>query len=587
MSYSRYFPYPSIREEQLKIIKEVIKALDNKRDLFIEAASGVGKTIAVLSACMGYVERGHKLLYLTRTHFEVDKVINEVKRINSLGYSFKAMIFRGRNSLCINSIVKDLPIPLFDEMCSLLRLFNACRYYNQKFFNPFNKTGNELLNLGLCKETCPYETILAYLKRAEILVTTYNYLLIPELREKILKEFLSSSDKAPIIVLDEVHNIQDLVHDSIARITLKDVLQSIDTLYFYYPNVFIKRKLDKFKEELLQLSSIIKRDDFYTKVPVSLTLDDVKVLENLTKSVIMLKISHDKASIGYLIKFKNFLKLLVRVLQENYHIILGKEKGKHILEIFNTNPLIFRKIFKRRLSIIAMSATLTPTELYQEMLDIRNFSLVSVPSPYINNGLFIIYPSICTSYKSRSEALYDKIINLIVNIDRVVPENKSILVFVPSHDFLKDLVNSGIIHNVERRVLLESEISKLEETENSLVLGVLGGRLSEGLDIKASVCLIIGIPYAKPTYKTMLILREYSKIFPQRSRQIAYIIPALRKALQAAGRILRGPDDRGVIIFADRRFMKLIRLFPRWLIPHLKIVKKIEQLLSFITSFVF
>ncbi len=584
----KYFPYPSVRKEQLEIMEAILSAINEGKDVFIEAASGIGKTIATLVPLMPYVENGHKILYLTRTHIEIDKVVTEIRRINNKGNCFRALIFKGRNTLCINEAVNILPLHFMEEACNMLKQLNACKYSSivKGKIVPFNKLGEELILEGIEKQQCPYETILAYLKEAQILITTYNYLLINELRERIVKSFLSSSSKPPLIVMDEVHNLQELIHSVGVKLPLSDFMKSVQDLNEYYNNMRILSKLNTFMEEVKILSKYVKFNEQYVTVDLPLEEEDIVTLDSLTRSLILLKLSEGLGQVGYLARFRYFIKACLDVIYHGHHLILGRTNGVLILEVFNSNPRILKEVFKRRLAIIAMSATLSPIDLYSELLGVKKRVVKIIPSPYLENSLYILYPGICTSYKLRESSLYEKVIDLIVSIDRIIPREKSYAVFVPSHEFLHNLLDLGLRYSIDREIITDTVRSLIDtEVAGKLYLGVLGGRLSEGTDLRISLCLIVGVPYAKPTTKVMMILKEYSKIFPGKARMYAYTIPAIRKSLQAAGRVIRGPNDRGIIIFADKRYLELKKYFPKWLIPHLKIVSNKNKLLTMILSF--
>ncbi|MDR0797405.1 MAG: hypothetical protein LBE70_01605, partial [Nitrososphaerota archaeon] len=87
--------------------------------------------------------------------------------------------------------------------------------------------------------------------------------------------------------------------------------------------------------------------------------------------------------------------------------------------------------------------------------------------------------------------------------------------------------------------------------------GVLGGRTSEGVDFpgdQMNAVIVVGVPYAEPTPRVKAQIDYYEKCFPRFGREYGYVLPAMKKASQAAGRPVRTLDDRSVIVFLDSRY---------------------------------
>ena len=100
-------------------------------------------------------------------------------------------------------------------------------------------------------------------------------------------------------------------------------------------------------------------------------------------------------------------------------------------------------------------------------------------------------------------------------------------------------------------------------------MGVQGGRTSEGVDFpgnQMNSVIVVGVPYAEPTPRVKAQIEYYDERFPGRGREYGYILPAMKKACQAAGRPIRTLDDYGAIIFLDYRFGSsyLKSFIPSW-----------------------
>ena len=99
-----------------------------------------------------------------------------------------------------------------------------------------------------------------------------------------------------------------------------------------------------------------------------------------------------------------------------------------------------------------------------------------------------------------------------------------------------------------------SDFKACGDRNGAVFLGVQGGRTSEGVDFpgnQMNSVIVVGVPYAKPTPRVKAQIDYYEKCFPGFGREYGYVLPAMKKASQAAGRPIRTLDDRGAIVFLD------------------------------------
>jgi len=580
----RYFPYESLRREQRKVMLAAYRAMAEGRDALIEAASGVGKTIAVLTAAMPFVEDGHRVVYLTRTHAEIDKVVEEVARMAELGHPVRAVMVRGKSGLCLNPLASGLPPGLLDEFCSLAKSVGMCSLSAAGTrLAPFNFTSRELVEACREARACPYEVLMSHLAEGDVVVMTYNYLVDGELRERVLRPAMSA-DKAPIVVMDEAHNVQELLHsaDSV-KVSLADVRRAVEVLRAELPRARLTRALASLARSLARAASLLSSGRTSVPLSVSAPLESLEAARSALAEAARARLPEGPAAVRPLLHLRSILRLLERSVREGHAVVLSREGGELRMEAFNPNPLRLRGAVRRRRALVAMSATLSSVEFYSEILGARDPIVKRVPSPYVRNAAFLIYTGLDTSFKSRGDELYESVVELISDVDAHLPSGHSMVVFVPSAEFLSELLVRGLVYRVGRAVLVNPPPGELGE--NVVLVSVLGGRLSEGVDLRVSLCLIVGVPYARPDYKVMAVMREYSSVFPGRARRYAYVLPAVRRAIQASGRLLRGPRDRGVVVFADRRYLRLLRYFPRWLAAHVRAVRRREELLKAVALF--
>ncbi len=173
--------------------------------------------------------------------------------------------------------------------------------------------------------------------------------------------------------------------------------------------------------------------------------------------------------------------------------------------------------------------------------------------------------------------MYSKIGAIISTIGNNIDAN--IAVFFPSYEVLNKV--SGYL-KVGKRIFMEiqgEESRRFEEKirtfkdqwkhGGALLLGVLGGRASEGTDYPGrtlEMVIIVGVPYPEPTVKVRAQRRYYARRY---GNELAFtfssVIPAMRKVNQAIGRLVRSPSDYGVVVLMDERYRRLTSYLPSWI----------------------
>ena len=291
---------------------------------------------------------------------------------------------------------------------------------------------------------------------------------------------------------------------------------------------------------------------------------------------------------SYLLAISDFIELANR---KNSIISMNIDR---ILEAIELKRI---EIFKKVYSSISMSGTIKPFEAFIKIVDLpENTLCIETPYPFPKENFKVFLTSdVSTKYKERNEILYYKIYKIISSC---FPLNfGGILIAFPSYELLEDFQKHIEEKNIkfdaeafiEKRWMSSIEINNVYHqfidkalTTKAYLLCVMGGRLSEGVDYIANsvkAVIIIGIPYAKPSEKTLEMLKYYEKIFGKNGKLYGYIIPAIWTALQASGRGIRSPEDTCLLIFADKRYKKLRNLLPTWINENIRIldIHKLED----------
>jgi DNA excision repair protein ERCC-2 len=269
---------------------------------------------------------------------------------------------------------------------------------------------------------------------------------------------------------------------------------------------------------------------------------------------------------------------------------LNKERNRTAkLQIVALDPAkITEPVFSSTYANVIMSGTLQPLQAFEKItkLPLNTVECV-VPSPFPKEHVFsAVCCGVSTSLEKRTPAMYQTMIERIDEVVENTPTNTG--VFTASFGVLNSLIEAGLENKLqkpffhERRDMTSKANEKIVQDfkgfggkGGAVFLGVQGGRTSEGVDFpgnQMNSVVVVGVPYAEPTPRVKAQIEYYEKRFPGFGREYGYILPAMKKASQAAGRPIRTLDDMGAIIFLDYRFSTSYcrNFLPSWITERMK-----------------
>jgi DNA excision repair protein ERCC-2 len=267
----------------------------------------------------------------------------------------------------------------------------------------------------------------------------------------------------------------------------------------------------------------------------------------------------------------------------------GAEAAK--LEIVALDPSVVTKpVFSKVYSNIVISGTLQPLEAYVQITKLpENTVRKIVPSPFPKEHVLpLVCLGVTTAMEKRTPQMYRAIAGRISEVVQNTPYNTG--VFTASFQVLEALLSTGLEKELQKPLFCEHRGMTSAENEKTVakfkayakrggavLLAVQGGRSSEGVDFpgdQMNSAVIVGVPYAEPTPRINAQISYFEKCFPGRGREYGYVVPAMKKASQAAGRPVRTLEDRAAIIFLDYRFSTLYcqKFLPPWIRQNLKVL---------------
>ncbi len=578
------FPYDEIRPTQEILLAKALETIKKKKHLLAHAPTGIGKTTIIAPTLKYAIDNKKTIFFITPRHTQHHIAIETLKLIkNKYKTRFLAADFIGKKWMCPVAGTDLLSSSEFGEYCKEVREKGTCEYF-QNLKNKFKKKHTlEILKeqnpipieetCKICTENkvCPFEMQCELAKEAQIIIADYYHILAPSIRETLFQKTEKELPQS-IIIFDEAHNIpnktRDLFTHTLSTFLIdrskkeaknfffEDLEPEIENLNITLNNLSKKLELNK-TERIIKKSEFSSQIKDYEELTTQLELAADEIREEKKKSYLSSLSSFLEAWLG---QDTGFARILTRDFTRD---------GKPFLALtyrcldpsIATLPLI-----QQAHSLILMSGTLAPVELYEDLLGFKDAETLELDNPFPKeNRLNFIIPTISTKYTQRSKEMYEKIAKHCANIVNLIPGNSAI--FFPSYS-LRDEINYYFQTLCNKTTFLEdSNLNKKEKQEliekfktykntGAVLLGVSSGSYAEGIDLPGDLLkgvIVVGIPLAKPNLETQELIAYYDHKY-QKGWDYGYIYPAIITTLQNAGRCIRSKDDRGVIAFMDERY---------------------------------
>jgi DNA excision repair protein ERCC-2 len=598
------FPYSSVRKGQDRFIFTVYNSLKKGKNSLISAPTGLGKTVSALAPAIAYAkEKDMTVIVLTSRQTQANQIIKTIKDISEKSKEpINFLAFSGKRNMCVHS-KKDLYSSQdFNSFCEKQCKTKKCKYYlnvkNSEYENRVKSVLEEtsgsflsienFINLAYVNELCPYELANKKAYKADVVVCDYNYM-FSWIRKGFLGKIGRTLDEC-ILVVDEAHNLPDRIRnsntftldtDTIKKAfdELKDFVQTKD--YDDYI-LNLRRVIDEFEINFLSDidNTLIEKekvlDKYISMLPKGYSFSDV--VEKLEDIEVLVK---EQRIVSYIGRFVNFLKIFEELNENSFIRTIERKKStkknqKDVvsLKISCIDPFEFSsEVINTVWASVIMSATLSPIQMYKDLLGVSNSELLELDSPFEKkNQLTLVVDDVTTKYSQRSSVMYKRIANHIESILNSGCD-KNAIVFFPSYVLMENILDYINELKLDRQILKElrfmtkeekeSYVEKFKSTSNSfdsrskVLFAVTSGSFSEGLDLPSTaleMVLVVGLPLGVPDVKTKAIITHFDRKF-KRGQMYGYINPAMNKIIQAAGRCIRTDEDKGVVVLLDNRFM--------------------------------
>ncbi len=571
------FPY-EYRLGQKELAVGVYRTIQRGKTLFIQAPTGVGKTISTVFPAVQAIGQnmGDKIFYLTAKTITRTVAENTFSILREAGLKFKTLTITAKDKIC----------PLDERICNPEQCQYARGHYDRVNDAVFDIINSEesidrdiVIEYAMKHCVCPFEYSLDISYWCDGIICDYNYVYDPNV---YLKRFFAEGKKGDYIFLvDEAHNLVERARNMYSASICKEDILKIKRI-IKDKDKKLEKALEKCNKEMLEF----KRE-----------CDDYKVIDsgahfalNLERVFKLIQEFRDKQKnnhydgedeVGeFFLAVRHYINMY-EILDDKYIIYTQHEQsGEFTINLFCVDPSGNLQLCNDRgISTIYFSATLLPIQYYKEMLsNTEDVYAVYAQSSFDSKKRIILASSDVTSrYTRRNINEYRKICRYIQNV--IESKNGNYLIFFPSYTYMnkvyEQLLETDIVDKakiiVQSQSMNESQredyLRNFDNENNVIGMGVMGGIFSEGIDLKhdsliGTIIIGTGIP---GICNEREILKNYFDENDKNGWNYAYVYPGMNKVLQAAGRVIRTEEDRGIIALLDDRFLndEYIKLYPR------------------------
>ncbi|HEY0513792.1 MAG TPA: helicase C-terminal domain-containing protein [Thermoanaerobaculia bacterium] len=572
------FPYRETRPGQELILAAVETAVANREHLLLQATTGIGKTVAALYPALKYALAHDKRLFVLTAKNTQQEMATAVLKLLNQEEAFRSLRLRAKAKMCAND-----QILCHEEYCRFAKDYGlklattgvlARLYETHAAIEP-----DHVFQAARDAEVCPFEVSLELSGRVQVTVCDYNYVFDPYVS---LSGFAADEDLSDVIlVIDEVHNLVDRgrgyyspeLSSDAARRAAERVGRWGEPIHLRIENLCLKLAalIDGTVADALEEGPPGDRavlwpmpEDRFWRLRPELDAAFVDYLEHQRES----RTFHpEDPFVELYFEFLRFLNGLM-VSDAAFSHCVEYKKGDGRLKVLCKDPSRFLGgVIDRTHATVGLSATLSPPEFYTGLLgfEVGRTAFVEIANPFpAENRRVVIDPSVATTFRERP-ANYERIAERLAGFADSVPGN--CLALFPSYAFLSEVTGRMRLRNkrvlVQRQADSDAERDVLLQALRSAIFGdillvaVAGGVFAEGVDYPGEVLKAVAVvgPCLPAVTLEQQLLKEYYEERFERGFEYAFVVPGMTRVVQAAGRLIRSPEDTGVIALFDQRFL--------------------------------
>ena len=589
------FPF-EYREGQKRLAESVYRTILRKKKLFIQAPTGVGKTISTVFPAVKAVGEGlgEKIFYLTAKTITRTVAWQAFDTLRDQCLRMKVIVLTAKEKICFCEETECNP--------------DACPYAKGHYDRVNDAvyeliTGSDEMSREILIEqarkwkVCPHEMSLDVSLWVDAIICDYNYVFDPNAH---LRRFFGEGNKGEyLFLIDEAHNLVERGRKMYSAEIYKEDLLKLKRI-LGHRDAKLVRKISACNKQLLALKRecgdyqvLNSVSHIYLRL-VSLMAEMERYLEECREEEIRREVLDLYFSVRMFVSIHDKL-------DENYMIYSELEDtGRFKLQLFCVNPAKrLQEFLDKGNSTVFFSATLLPIHYYKKLLStVKDDYAIYAESPFdAKKRKLLIGADVSTKYTRRGKEMYERYARYLIETARAKAGNY--LAFFPSYRFMEEVyeeflemlkedakeeieyvMQSQYMSEEAREIFLEN----FEEAKEHSLIGfcVMGGIFSEGIDLaedKLIGAMVVGTGLPQVCTEREL-LKAYFDSQGLQGFDYAYLYPGMNKVLQSAGRVIRTDVDRGVVLLLDERFLdvRYRETFPReWKAYELCTARNVSQ----------
>lgn len=559
------FPF-EYRPGQKKLVSDVYRTIMRQKLLFMQAPTGVGKTISTIFPAVKAVgeELADRIFYLTAKTITATVAKETFALLEKNGYRAKTIQITAKEKLCPCDEMECNPVTCpyakghFDRVNdAVFDLLHRCEMIER----------DDILSQADRYTVCPFELCLDTASWCDNIICDYNYVFDPNV---YLKRFFQEGIKGDyIFLIDEAHNMVERSRQMYSVQIYKEDFLTVKRIMKEHSRS-IEKALEKCNKILLGMKRECENYTVYDTLG-NMVFSFMRLMTLLDEFLQKANEFPGKKDVmDFYFELRNFLNIYDLV-DEHYVMYSELEAdGRFMLKLFCVDPsLNIQKRLDKGKSAVFFSATFLPVNYYKSLLSTKkdNYAIYADSTFDSKKRLLAMATDVSTRYTRRSRSEYERIAGYINAV--VTQKTGNYMVFFPSYKMMNDVADIYCEKYADETELMlqknnmsEAEREEFldrfsEESDRTLVaFGIMGGIFGEGIDLKndrliGAIVVGTGLPQIS---NERTILKDYYDAENGCGFDYAFRYPGINKVLQAAGRVIRTTEDTGVILLLDERF---------------------------------
>ncbi|MBI1921616.1 MAG: ATP-dependent DNA helicase [Geobacter sp.] len=568
------FPFGNPRPGQVELMREIEEGMGEGRPMLVQAPTGLGKTVGVLYPVLKEaLGRGQRVVYVTPKNSQHSVAEDAVTRFREVGSNIKSLSITAKGKICL----KDEPL-CTPEYCEFARDYYAKVHENGILDILAKKRklkARTFRELGEKYQVCPFELQLDIAPEADVVICDYNYVFAPCSALRRVTKFGIDQTGKQNLVIDEAHNLpartMDYYSPELSTVVLEKMRDGMGSL----PGRF-RREAEELLDGCINVVVSCRGGEGSKPMRIDPPLEgfleqDARLRAFLTRYLESdTEIGHEDVVLRLTFYWSEFAAALEYATdsdrREFFTTFHPHPTGGRVKITCCDASAMLEDCYGEYGQVVAFSATLKPFDYYARLsgLDPGRVRTAEFQSPFPKERRkLLIIPQISTRYAHR-ERNYARIADAVQRMAAL--RHGNYFIFLPSFEFLERvaalfLPPDGFTVLRQERNMKATQVEAILEHLRSksvptIVFAVQGGSFSEGVDYAGE--MVIGAFVVGPPLPSYDLERELMRGYYQREYgagfDYAYTIPAMAKAIQAAGRVIRSETDRGLIVLMDGRF---------------------------------